>query len=83
MGSGNDSLLNAGKTLNVNKAGISDIAFINKMLQMTDFTFLEELNIADNNLGDFGARQLCDVLKDSNTIRVVNVSGNGITSEGL
>ena len=45
-----------GKTLNLNKGGISDIAFINKMLSLTDFTFLEELNIADNNLGDAGAK---------------------------
>lgn len=62
------------KTLNLRKQGVNDLTFLNKML--TDFALLEDLDLAENQLGDAGAKQVEQILKENFTIKRVNLSKN-------
>lgn len=48
------------------------------------FTFflsicVPEVDLSDNNLGDYGARALADMLKENSTLAKLNLSGNNFT----
>lgn len=37
------------------------------------------MDLSDNNLGDYGARALADMLKENSTLKKLNLSGNNFT----
>ena len=50
---------------------------------LTDFALLEDLDLAENQLGDAGAKQVEQILKENFTIKRVNLSKNQIGPVGL
>lgn len=40
---------------------------------------MPEVDLSDNNLGDYGARAIADMLKENSTLVNLNLSGNNFT----
>lgn len=42
---------------------------------------MPEVDLSDNNLGDFGARAVADMLQKNSTLAKISLSGNNFTDE--
>ena len=57
------------------------MSFIGKALN--NLTFLECLDLSENNLGNMGAKQVAQLIKENTSIKKINLSKNKIEVDGL
>ena len=69
------------KTVDLKGQGLKDVSFIAKALN--NLTFLEYLDLSENNLGNKGAKQVAQMIKDNSSIKKINLSKNKIGVDGL
>ena len=72
-------------TINLRGKGLVEASWLSKM--MSDYNFLQELNLSNNNLGPEGAQDVAAMIIDNaergHTIKKVDISDNNIGPSGL